>query len=165
MADLSLSLDLLRECLHYDPDTGHFTRKVATKGPSGRVGSVCGYSDQKGHLYLCFKGSRYAIHRLAWFYVHGCWPKDLIDHINGDRGDNRIVNLREADVVLNGQNQRRARSGSRSGVLGVTIQKNRFRASIGVEGKSKYLGLYATAEEAHAVYIAAKRVLHEGCTI
>lgn len=165
MADLSLSLGILRECLHYDPETGVFTRKVATSGRRGRAGSVCGYPDKKGHLYICFRGSRYAAHRLAWFYVYGRWPADLIDHINGERGDNRIANLREADVVLNGQNQRKGRRGSSTGVLGVCVQKNRFRAQINIGGKNTYLGVYKTVEEASEVYLAAKRVHHPGCTI
>lgn len=165
MADLSLSLDDLRACLHYDPDTGVFTRKVPAKGSKVPVGGVCGYPDGKGHLYLRFRRSKYAVHRLAWFYVYGCWPTDLIDHINGDRADNRIANLREADVVLNGENQRKARSDSRIGVLGVSPSRGRFKAQIKICGKSTYLGMFNTVEEASSAYVAAKRIHHAGCTI
>ena len=108
----------------------------------------------------------YSAHRLAWLYVHGAWPTGQIDHINGDRGDNRISNLRDVTPALNTQNQRRAaRSNKSSGLLGVTANRGRWLAQISIGGKSRNLGRYATPEEAHAVYVAAKRVLHAGCTL
>lgn len=165
MAETNLTAQRLREVLHYDPQTGHFTRLVASSGRRSYVGALCGSPDKKGHIYICVLGKRYAAHRLAWLYCIGEWPADQIDHINGVKGDNRISNLRTADAALNTQNERRARSRSLTGVLGVSPVGSKFRAGIGVDGKQCYLGTFPTIEEAQAAYIAAKRVNHKGCTI
>jgi hypothetical protein len=99
--------------------------------------------------------------------VHGEWPKHYIDHINGERSDNRLCNLREATNSQNQQNKKRAMKNSKSGVLGVFWDKERsaFRAEIRLNGKGKFLGRFKTAEEASEVYLAYKRQLHEHCTI
>jgi hypothetical protein len=102
------------------------------------------------------------MHRLAWLYVTGAWPKKHLDHINGDRADNRFCNLREADDAANNQNRKRANKCSLTGVLGVTYckQTKRYRAVIMHNRKSIHLGRFDTPEEAHAAYVGAKRVLH-----
>jgi len=153
----------LRELLHYDPETGLFTRLVATKGPKGAIGAVAGCLDRKGHRYIRVDGTSYAAHRLAWLYAYGEWPRDMIDHVNGEKDDNRLFNLRDVDMCINMQNRRH--SNNRLGLLGVSAHKNRFRALIEVDGKSMRLGNFATPQLAHAAYVAAKRVHHPGCTI
>lgn len=104
-------------------------------------------------------------HRLAWLLHYGSWPSRHIDHINGDRADNRIANLRECDDAENQQNLRAATAASKSGLLGVTTRTYRngavrYAASIQVDGTKRYLGVYGTPEEAHSAYRAAKRQLH-----
>lgn len=155
----------LRELLHYDPETGVFTRLVARKGPKAWVGCVAGSPDRKGYTSIVIDQERHAAHRLAWFYVHGSWPDGQIDHINGVKDDNRLANLRVVSNQVNGQNSRVARSSNRVGLLGVTPWKKRFRASIYINGRSVYLGLFAEPEQAHAAYVEAKRQIHPGCTI
>lgn len=81
-----------------------------------------------------------------------------IDHINGDRDDNRLSNLRDVSVVGNAQNRHKA-NGS-SGLIGVTKHKNGYQAQIGVSNKVRYIGLFRTANEARAAYLAAKQELH-----
>ena len=98
-------------------------------------------------------------------YVNGSWPIGEIDHVNGDRGDNRIANLRDVDHKTNSQNERRARAINTSGFLGVSKQGNKWQASIRHGGKQLYLGLFAAKEEAHSAYLAAKRLLHAGNTL
>jgi hypothetical protein len=153
----------LRELLHFDAETGVFTRLMATRGPSGAVGARVGWLDGKGHRYICVEGVVYAAHRLAWLYAYGIWPRDMIDHINGEKDDNRLPNLRDVGMCINMQNKRH--SNNSVGLLGVSKHKKRFRACIEVEGKNRYLGLFLTPELAHAAYVAAKRQFHEGCTI
>lgn len=165
MAKADLTAARLRELFQYSEDTGQFIRLIGVRGMGGHVGAICGSPDRKGHIYMCVAGARYAAHRLAWLYVKGVWPSDQIDHINGEKADNRICNLRLATTATNTQNQRRARSDSLSGVLGVSAKGNRFRAGIKIDGKQTFLGSFATSDEAHAAYLAAKRSHHAGCTI
>lgn len=161
-----LTAEELKRHLHYDPETGQFTRLIKLRG----IKSGNGYVHSTGYVRVCVLGRKYPAHRLAWLYVYGDWPKTMLDHINGDKADNRIANLREADVTLNAENQRRAMSSNLSGMLGVCIVKDRkrkkpYQARLGVKGKSIYLGYYATPEEAHEAYKTAKRKYHAGCTI
>ena len=109
----------------------------------------------------------YLGYRLAWLYVHGKLPDGDIDHINGKPSDDRIKNLRDVSRSVNLQNQRAARSNNSSGLLGVFFQKtmNKWTSKIQLDWKTKSLGYFDTAEEAHAAYLKAKRELHEGCTI
>jgi hypothetical protein len=98
----------------------------------------------------------------------GSWPTDDVDHKNGMRTDNSYGNLREVSRSLNQQNLRKARGETASGVLGVYVSDRPgkpWKASINVSGKDRYLGRFATKDEAQAAYLAAKRSLHEGCTI
>lgn len=154
----------LRELLYYDASTGVFTRRVTTS-PKAQVGAVAGGLDGKKHWVIRVDSRRYQAHRLAWLYVHGEWPTGDIDHINGDGADNRIGNLRDVTRTTNMQNQRRARVGNTTKLLGVTKKRNKWQAYITTNGKPQYLGLFDTAEAAHAAYLQAKRQQHAGCTI
>ncbi len=93
----------------------------------------------------------------------------MIDHIDGNPANNRLENLRDVSRAVNGQNQKRAQRHNGTGVLGVTRRRNAksnpYQAHIVVDGRPKYLGVFPTADAASAAYIAAKRALHEGCTL
>ena len=107
-------------------------------------------------------GRRYLAHRLAWFYVYGEWPRKGLDHINRDRLDNRIANLREADHAQNVQN-RGPMSNNKSGFKGVFFNPRHtqpWQAQITARGQYFNLGRYATAEEAHEAYKEAAARLH-----
>lgn len=104
-------------------------------------------------------------HRLMWFWVHGVWPPEMIDHINGNTSDNRIENLRAVSNAVNLQNRRKASAVNKLGFLGVHFARGRYRASLGVDGKTMNLGRFKTPEEAQEAYLAAKRRHHEGCTL
>lgn len=161
-----ISADRVREIFNYDPETGKFThRKTRAKC---RIGDEVGCIAPNGYVVIGADWGKYAAHRLAWLYVHGRWPNGLLDHINCDRSDNRLCNLREVSFVENSENQRSARSDNKaSGLLGVVYNrpKNNWRAKIQVKGRSIHIGLFNTPEEAHAAYVAAKRRLHVGCTL
>ncbi len=164
MSDQIMTAQRVKELFHYDADTGLFTRFPAK---NIRRGQNCVGTINRGYLRIKIDYKLYSAHRLAWLYVHGEWPNDQIDHINGDMADNRISNLRAATNSQNKQNARKARSDSRSGLIGAMwdSQKNKWRAEILVDGKRKHLGYFEQAEQAHAVYIEAKRTLHPFCTI
>ncbi len=154
-----LSVKLLRELLHYDPQTGVFTWKVAV-AQCIAIGDVAGGLRTDGYLAIKLAGKSYFAHRLAWRYVRGRWPKKHVDHWNGRRADNRFTNLREATKAQNAQNVRKAYANNQSGFLGVGADKNRWRARIRIDGHLCSLGYFNTPEAAHAAYLAAKRQLH-----
>jgi len=101
----------------------------------------------------------YGAHRLAWLLTHGEWPKDEVDHINGDRMDNRLSNLREATRSQNSMNIG-ARRTNKTGFKGVWAYKGRFRSQIALDGKRTSLGTFDTAQEAYSAYCAAVVKLH-----
>ncbi|EHL6353356.1 HNH endonuclease, partial [Escherichia coli] len=108
----------LTSSLNYNPETGVFTWKIASGSSS--IGKVAGFktNSQADYLSIRINGKSYLCHRLAWFYMKGCWPKGLIDHINGVKNDNRISNLRE---VTRGQNKTNSVSSSNTGIKGVHL--------------------------------------------
>ena len=159
-------LQKLRDALNYNPETGEFTWEIS----AGRVraGSLAGCVDKsRGRLCVNFQGKLYLAHRLAWLLAYGKWPDEMIDHIDGNPLNNRISNLRDVSQSLNQQNQRKASANNSTGFLGVSFHKQtaKFQARIALNGKLKHLGLFPTAELAHAAYLAVKREIHEGCTI
>jgi hypothetical protein len=150
----------VHELLDYDATTGIFTWKVS-RGRT-KAGTEAGCIESNGYIRIQVDGRAYLAHRLAWLISYGGPPVGMIDHRNGLKGDNRLVNLRQANASENGQNRRRAHCDSRTGFLGVSwIERDQhYRSEIMVAGKRTYLGAYATPEEAHRAYMAAKARLH-----
>jgi hypothetical protein len=110
-----------------------------------------------GQIYQC----KHRAHRVIWALVTGEWPVAEIDHINGNRSDNRIVNIREATKAQNNRNQG-IRKTNTSGYKGVSWHKKtgRWRAVIWMNRKRTSLGLHDTPEKAHAAYCAAAARMH-----
>lgn len=145
----------LIERLSYDPSSGLFFWKIKRKkvNPGDKAGSV----DGKGYVKIVFRRKRFSAHRLAWIYFHGSINNDQhLDHINGNRSDNRMCNLRIATQLENVRNKKMQHN-NKSGFKGVCRHKknNNFVASIGVDNKNIHLGCFSTAEEAHAAYCEA----------
>jgi len=140
----------LRSNLSYDPQTGLFTRI----GGPGKVGRVA----TKGYLQISVVGKRYMAHRMAWLYVHGEWPSGQIDHINQDKTDNRIANLR---VVTNKQNQENVTNWShnKSGRRGVRFKSGKWIAEIIQHKKKVHLGTFDTIIDAVEARIAAEKFI------
>lgn len=160
-----LEMVRLREVLRYDEASGLFTWLVSNSN-CVLVGAEAGRRlNSNGYKEIQIDGRLYKAHRLAWLYVYGVWP-DQIDHMNGDREDNRIVNLRSVSSVLNTHNQLSPHKNNRSGFLGVSIRPNgKFQADIRVGGKKRHLGSFSRPEDAHAAYVEAKRKFHGGSLI
>ena len=160
-----LTAERLRELLSYDPATGQFIRKATSR--TDQIGSVAYTAHTSGYSRFSVGHKKYYAHRLAWMYVYGVWPGGDVDHINHDKTDNRISNLRDVSRSVNNQNQIRGQRGGSSNVLGVSWDKRlkKWAASIGVFKKNIHLGMFDAKEDAHAAYVIAKRELHIGCTI
>jgi len=146
----------LVELLDYNPRTGRFTwrqrgREWFVSDVSWRrwntkyAGKPALTADQQGYKAGTVLGKRYLAHRIAWFFQFGSWPKNQIDHINGDRSDNRIQNLRDVTQAENRKNNRLYATNT-SGHAGVDFmpKKGRWRARIG----SEHLGVFRTKSEA-----------------
>lgn len=158
-----LSQERLKQVLSYDPDTGIFFRKTKHRRWKDKP---CG-STTKGRVYIQVDKKLYLAHRLAFLYMTGEWPKHQVDHINVQQEDNRWNNLRDVLQRVNLENKIRAKAGTATGLLGVQINNkcNSYMARISAKGKVYYLGSYDTPEKAYAVYVEAKRKLHEGNTL
>lgn len=141
----------LLERMTYVPETGQLLWRTAKR--LNTIGKAAGTPNSYGYLTTGIDGVSHPVHRLVWFYVHGKWPEGQIDHINGDRTDNRIENLRQATIAQNVRN-RGVQRHNKCGFKGVSfkVADKRWRASIGMNGKSMHIGLFDTAEEAARAY-------------
>jgi len=163
----TLTQERLKQVLYYEPETGVFTWIADPRVGPKRKGSEAGTgrAHPNGYRQITVDQRSYYAHRLAWLYMTGAWPNDEMDHINGEKSDNSLANLREADSSTNKQNRRLAYRNNKIGLLGVTKHRGRFRATIRVDGHYKFLGLYSSPAEAQAAYVKAKRAFHPWNTL
>lgn len=158
------TVERLKELVEYDPETGLFIRLNPVCGARIQAGSMT----VGGYLTLYLDGKHRKSHRMAWLYMYGELPDSGLDHINGNRKDNRICNIRKATNAQNTQNIRAPyKSNKSSGVLGVYwhTQGRKWQARIQLNKKAKSLGFFETKELASDAYLQAKRRLHEFSTI
>lgn len=161
-----LTQQYLKSVLSYDPYTGVFTR-IKSFSNNAKTGVAVGNKAGNGYLVVGIGAKKYYLHRLAWLYMKGQLPEFQIDHRNGDRTDNRFSNLRHVTNQINSQNLRKPRSKKDGALLGTSRRSDtgRWGAKIKIDGKSKSLGCFDNAQDAHAAYITAKRLYHAGCAI
>lgn len=159
----------LKELLHYNPDTGVFTW-IKDRGSVKCKNRIAGCDNGIGYLVITvtLQGKRksYKLHRLAWLYIYGEWPKNFIDHINHNTIDNRISNLRDVSFSGNSQNRNKPSKTNSTGYLGVSnYTDGKFKSQIILNYEYIFLGVFDTAIEAHKAYLQAKRKYHKTCTI
>jgi DUF971 family protein len=164
----NLTAERVRELLSYDAETGAFTWREGRRNQA-KQGQAAGSTGGNGYRLLSIDNRRYNAHRVAWLYVYGEWPQGQVDHIDGDKTNNRMGNLRVVSPSTNRENMRKSPKTAKVGALGVrtvTFSPSRpYQARITVKGKEKHIGLFESVEAAHAAYINEKRRLHAGCTI
>lgn len=144
----------------YDPDTGIIRWKVRRN--KMQKGQIAGYCHSSGYIRIEVKGKSYKAHRIAFALGHNTLNiPNGIDHINGNRSDNRLDNLREATTQQNNYNTRK-RKNTTSKYKGVSwdTRYQKWHARIRINGKQKHLGYYTSEEEAYAAYCKAAIELH-----
>ena len=141
------ALSALRSMFRYDPDTGDIFWAAPGKGKIKK--KPAGTQELSGYKGIVINGRRIRAHIIAWALYYNKWPDSQLDHINGIRSDNRILNLREATNSQNGKNLK-IKSNNKSGFTGVTYDKinKKWRATIKIDGKQKNLGRYLDIEDA-----------------
>lgn len=157
----SLTQARVQEFLTYLPSTGEFYWKrkpTKTTIIGSLAGSVSGTAPDGGYVFIRLFNKAYAAHRLAWLYVYGNLPDKQIDHIDHDRTNNAIHNLREADNHINMKNKSMYQT-NKSGYTGVEQHGLNWKARIGVNGTKVLLGVFVTYEEAVAARKAAEKLL------
>ena len=151
-----LSIDLMRACFRYDGETGKLFWKVS---PGGRLGAKAGDEagtniSSTGYNRVGIFGKVFQVHRIIMAITYGYWPPEVVDHINGDRLDNRLTNLRYASISQNGANRGPDKLGKHSSEYkGVCFFDGTWRASVA----GRYLGSFNSEEAAAKVYDAVAR--------
>lgn len=156
MKMLSLpSNEVLDDLLNYDHETGFFTWKKF-RGNTAKTGSPAGNLSASGYIGLCINGKQYLAHRIAYKMIYKCDPEGILDHIDGDMTNNRIVNLRVASSKQNQGNSKIPRHNT-SGLKGVTWNKksSKWTAQINKGGNKIWLGVYDDKHDAHQAYMKA----------
>jgi hypothetical protein len=147
------NFEKLRQAFTYCQETG-----VLVRNSNGI--SVTGL-DAHGYVQVGYLKKMYKAHRLIWAMIHGEFPDGQIDHINGNRSDNRLCNLRVVTQQQNAHNKQKNKR-NKSGFTGVCWNKksSKWQACISVNAVTIYLGVFHTAEQAHAAYLSAKSIHH-----
>jgi hypothetical protein len=142
-----LTQEELKSQLHYDPDTGIFTRLVSAKNKL--LGVVSNGTTSTGYIKISVFGVSYFSHRLAWLYMFGDFPEDMIDHVNGIKTDNRLKNLRIANKKENARNYGLPKNNT-SGSKGVYWSKdrNKWYSKCELNGVQYHLGMFINKDDA-----------------
>lgn len=148
-----LTQEKLKEKIVYFPNTGKFH--------NAKTGREVGTADKRGYVKILVNGKSYRAHRLAWLYVHGNFPKNEIDHIDGDRSNNKLKNLRDVTRAVNCMNMPKTDRNT-TGFKGVDYFKpaQLYRSRIVKDGKRLFLGYFKTPEEAYKAYCDAGNLHH-----
>lgn len=135
---------------YYDNNTGHIHWKdgaVNTK----KEGAIAGSLKPDGYVYVGIRNKVYSVHRAIYYMFTGDQPEE-IDHIDGNKSNNKIENLRPANRFKNNMNKSIFKN-NKTGIKGVSIHKNKYRAQCYKNGVNVYLGLYETLEEARRALV------------
>jgi hypothetical protein len=158
------SIEYLRKRLRYEPETGKLfwleCEEVHRSGRAAHNKEAFTPKTKHGYLHGSIDGKKLYSHRVAWAIYHGAWPQKQVDHINGDRADNRISNLREVSNAENAKN-RGLMPHNKSGVCGVYWCKanQNWVASIKMDGKNKHLGSFSDISDAKEARKEAQSLL------
>jgi len=158
-----ITQDLVRELFYYNPNTGTF--EWAKDYKRQKRGSTAGTADNRGYISINVGGKKYWAHRLIWLYWYGYLPEKTIDHIDRNKSNNKLLNLREASRSCNARNTSE-RSTNKTGITGVcwSKQRNKWAAQITLNTVAINLGCYVDFADAVCARLAAEQCLDwPGC--
>ena len=157
MADFNPAFEKI---VQYNPENGNLYW-LTQRGRAIKPGQQIKGTVSNGYMVVSIDRKNYLIHRLAWFLTFQKFPDQQIDHINHNKLDNRLCNLREASPSENQWNKKRQRNNS-TGFKGVSLNKNTglYKARVKKARKEFWLGCYKTPEEAHEAVQNARNLLH-----
>lgn len=153
---VEMTVEFAKANFHYNPESGVLSKVIA-----GGL-KPCLSKNDKGYVCAYILDRRFVAHQIAWALMTGSFPKAGLDHIDGDRANNRWLNLREADPTQNMCNSatRRKVNDLPRGVVPVKEVRSSFLARIQYKKRNITLGVFPTAEEAGEVYQLAAEMLH-----
>lgn len=154
-----MNADYYRQFVTYDPDTGLFRR--LKPGGKAKVGDVTGWAHNAGYVAITVQNNDVLAHRLAWLLMTGEWPSGVVDHIDGNRKNNKWSNLRDCTHAENCRN-RGAGKNSKSGIKGVSWHKasRKWRVQVGIGGRNVNVGYFDDIEQARTARDAATTRYH-----
>src|ERR1700744_6235090 len=145
-----LTAEYVKSILNYCPETGIFTWRWRLGYPNSwnakKAGKPAGYTNEIGYVYIGIHKKLYLAHRLAWLYMTGEWPTEVVDHRDGQPSNNTFSNLRQASNAQNVGCGRKRRNNT-TGYTGVRKVNNKWKSLIVFEGRIMHLGYFETAEE------------------
>lgn len=139
-------MDDIRDYLHYDPDSGKLYW-IKPKSNVNKVGDLAGNKVKSGYLALMYNGQTHYCHRIAWYLYHDEWPEKHLDHIDRDKTNNKITNLREVSHRRNCHNKEVFNGG-----VYFSSQKNKWHSQIRLGKIKKHLGFYSDKSIAQKAY-------------
>lgn len=152
-------IGMLRTFFDLDTETGQLVWKIPACRNFRRVGKRAGGVRPDGYRKISVNGFQILEHRAVFAMHNGYWPSNEVDHVNGDRADNRPCNLREATKSENGANKRTVGPWA---MKGISRSRSRWRATLRKDGKFYHIGVFDTPEAAHAAYVEAAKAHHGG---
>lgn len=154
---MSIALKRAREVFSYDAATGEIRWRIC-KDKRCPEGTIAGYLNDQGYQIVIVDRQKMRAHRVAWMLHYGEEPPEFLDHVNGNRSDNRIENLRAATKQQNAFNSR----GKRKGLKGATFDKKagKWMAQIMRDGKNNFLGYHLSELVAHEAYVQGAKRFH-----
>ena len=147
-----IAISELRQYIEYDPTYG---KLIYCK-----TGKVANSKTSKGYIRLKINGQEILGHRAAWALTFNSWPHGFIDHINENKLDNRLCNLRVTTHAENLHNQHLPTCRSTTGIRGVSKSRNKFKVHICTNKHNQYIGTFNTLKQAEQAYLAAKLQQH-----
>jgi hypothetical protein len=163
--DNLLSPEEIRGLFDLNVETGELRWKASTSRGQ-HTQRVAGSDHRLGYRQVKIGKKGYLVHRVVWAIVHGEWPAKHVDHIDGNKANNAVTNLRLATVGQNAQNRAVTGVKSVSGLMGAvhvpgtSRRREKWESRIKVNGVSKHLGCFTTPQAAHEAYMQAKAKFH-----